>query len=64
MCVLESELESQLGEFHIRMKGNNYSSFLSFFLLRKGPAGITWGYDVPQESAGPLTSESCYALEL
>lgn len=26
MCVLESELENQLGEFHIKMKGKNNAS--------------------------------------
>lgn len=26
MCVLESELENQLGEFHIKMKGKNETS--------------------------------------
>lgn len=26
MCVLENELENQLGEFHIKMKGKNVTS--------------------------------------
>jgi len=36
MCLLESDLENQLGEFHIRMKGKNDKSgsiFESLYLI-------------------------------
>ncbi len=33
MCMLESELENQLGEFHVKMKGKTVSVYQSILLL-------------------------------
>lgn len=33
MCMLESELENQLGEFHIKMKGKSVSAFVTRVIM-------------------------------
>lgn len=53
MCMLESELENQLGEFHVKMKG----TFMSVFLYSSSV--VTPDPSVPSLPVGLSQSNGC-----